>query len=151
MLKTWLAELGLTRVRVNASLLLPYFDFEGQGQEGTGVHAEARNFQLNTDAALQYLRSSGTSCFDHVYLIGSDIKARYGFSDRRPLPKQRCPSGGVAGGGWDYVIVSNQPPSLATPMCSAVPQRIRSAGTTFPIMRSLVRASPAEPGLRWPG
>ena len=80
MLKTWLAELGLTRVRVNASLLLPYFDFEGQGQEGTGVHAEARNFQLNTDAALQYLRSSGTSCFDHVYLIGSDIKARYGFS-----------------------------------------------------------------------
>ncbi|MGB5136822.1 MAG: hypothetical protein WBN89_16815 [Prochlorococcaceae cyanobacterium] len=80
MLKSWLEDLGLTSVRVNASLLLPYFDFEGQGQEGTGVHAEARNFQLNTDAALQYLRSSGTTCFDHVYLIGSDIKARYGFS-----------------------------------------------------------------------
>ncbi len=80
MLKTWLGEQGLQSVRVNASLLLPYFDFEGQGQKDTGVHAEARNFQLNTDAALQYLRSSGTTCFDHVYLIGSDIKARYGFS-----------------------------------------------------------------------
>lgn len=79
MLKTWLGELGLTSVRVHASLLLPYFDFEG-GQEGTGVHAEARNFQLNTDAALQYLRGSGSTCFDQVYLIGSDIKARYGFS-----------------------------------------------------------------------
>jgi len=80
MLKTWLSGLGLSNVPVNASLLLPYFDFEGQGQDGTGVHAEARNFQLNTDAALQYLRSSGNTCFNHVYLVGSDIKARYGFS-----------------------------------------------------------------------
>lgn len=79
-LKDWLQDQGLRTVSVNASLLLPYFDFEGQRQEETGVHAEARNFQLNTDAALQYLRASGTSCFDHVYLIGSDIKARYGFS-----------------------------------------------------------------------
>lgn len=80
MLKSWLDERGLHSVRVNASLLLPYFDFDGQGQASTGVHAEARNFQLNTDAALHYLRTSGTSCFDQVYLIGSDIKARYGFS-----------------------------------------------------------------------
>ncbi|NBW63953.1 MAG: hypothetical protein EBR33_12750 [Synechococcaceae bacterium WB4_1_0192] len=48
--------------------------------QDTGVHAESRNFQLNTDAALQYLRTSGKACFDRVYLIGSDIKARYGFS-----------------------------------------------------------------------
>jgi hypothetical protein len=80
MLKNWLVEEKLKSVRVNASLLLPYFDFEGQGQEDTGVHAEARNFQLNTDAALQYLASDGHNCFDRVYLIGSDIKARYDFS-----------------------------------------------------------------------
>jgi hypothetical protein len=80
MLKSWLQDRGLHSVRVNASLLLPYFDFDGQTQAETGVHAEARNFQLNTDAALQYLRTSGTTCFDQVYLIGSDIKARYGFS-----------------------------------------------------------------------
>lgn len=80
MLKNWLREEKLLSVRVNASLLLPYFDFEGQGEADTGVHAEARNFQLNTDAALQHLCARGQSCFDHVFLIGSDIKARYGFS-----------------------------------------------------------------------
>lgn len=80
MLKTWLQQQGLSRVRVHASLLLPYFDFDGQGDQGTGVHAEARNFQLNTDAALQYLANNGKSCFDQVYLVGSDIKARYDFS-----------------------------------------------------------------------
>jgi hypothetical protein len=80
MLKNWLSDEKLRSVRVHASLLLPYFDFEGQGEEDTGVHAEARNFQLNTDAALQHLCARGESCFDHVYLIGSDIKARYNFS-----------------------------------------------------------------------
>ena len=80
MLKTWLQQQSLTKVRVHASLLLPYFDFDGQGDQGTGVHAEARNFQLNTDAALQYLANNGKSCFDQVYLIGSDIKVRYDFS-----------------------------------------------------------------------
>lgn len=80
MLKTWLQQQNLARVRVHASLLLPYFDFDGQGDQGTGIHAEARNFQLNTDAALQYLTNNGRSCFDQVYLIGSDIKARYDFS-----------------------------------------------------------------------
>jgi len=80
MLKTWLREQSLTKVKVNASLLLPYFDFDGQADKGTGIHAEARNFQLNTDAALQYLSNNGKSCFDKVYLVGSDIKARYNFS-----------------------------------------------------------------------
>jgi hypothetical protein len=80
MLKNWLLDENLLSVRVHASLLLPYFDFEGQGQEDTGVHAEARNFQLNTDAALQHLCARGQSCFDHVYLTGSAIKARYEFS-----------------------------------------------------------------------
>lgn len=80
MLKNWLREQRLSEVRVHASLLLPYFDFNGQGDQGTGIHAEARNFQLNTEAALQYLANSGSGCFDQVYLLGSDIKARYDFS-----------------------------------------------------------------------
>jgi len=80
LLKNWLKRQGLTSVQVQASLLLPYFDFEGMADDDTGVHAESRNFQLNTDAALQYLRTSGRACFDRVYLVGSDIKARYGFS-----------------------------------------------------------------------
>ena len=80
LLKNWLKQQGLTSIQVQASLLLPYFDFEGMADDDTGVHAEARNFQLNTDAALQYLRTSGKACFDRVYLVGSDIKARYGFS-----------------------------------------------------------------------
>lgn len=80
MLKTWLHEQSLSKVRVHASLLLPYFDFDGQGDHGTGIHAEARNFQLNTDAALQYLANNGKNCFDRVYLVGSEIKARYDFS-----------------------------------------------------------------------
>ena len=80
LLKNWLKTQGLTSIQVQASLLLPYFDFEGMADDDTGVHAESRNFQLNTDAALQYLRTSGSSCFDRVFLVGSDIKARYGFS-----------------------------------------------------------------------
>ena len=80
LLKNWLKQQGLTSIQVQASLLLPYFDFEGMADDDTGVHAESRNFQLNTDAALQYLRTSGKACFDRVYLVGSDIKARYGFS-----------------------------------------------------------------------
>ena len=80
LIKDWLTRQGHISVKVQASLLLPYFDFEGAANEDTGVHAEARSFQLNTNAALQYLSSRGISCFDHVFLIGSDIKARYGFS-----------------------------------------------------------------------
>jgi hypothetical protein len=80
LIKNWLKRQGLTSIQVQASLLLPYFDFEGMADDDTGVHAESRNFQLNTDAALQYLRTSGRACFDRVYLVGSDIKARYGFS-----------------------------------------------------------------------
>ncbi len=80
LLKNWTKSQGLNSIQVQASLLLPYFDFEGATDDEMGVHAESRNFQLNTDAALQYLRNSGRSCFDRVFLVGSDIKARYGFS-----------------------------------------------------------------------
>ena len=80
LLKNWLKSQNLNSVDVQASLLLPYFDFEGVANQETGVHAESRNFQLNTDAALQYLAANGKSCFDRVFLVGSDIKARYNFS-----------------------------------------------------------------------
>ena len=80
LLKNWLKSQNLNSVDVQASLLLPYFDFEGVANQETGVHAESRNFQLNTDAALQYLAANGKSCFDRVFLVGSDIKARYDFS-----------------------------------------------------------------------
>jgi len=56
MLKTWLAELGLTESASMPHCLLPIFDFEGQGTGGHGVHAEAATSSLNTDAALQNLR-----------------------------------------------------------------------------------------------
>jgi len=46
LLKNWLREQNLSSVTVQASLLLPYFDFDGQGDGDTGVHAEARSFQL---------------------------------------------------------------------------------------------------------
>lgn len=80
LIKNWLKRQGLNSIQVQASLLLPYFDFEGKADDDTGVHAESRNFQLNTDAALQFLRTSGKFCFDRVYLVGSDIKARFNFS-----------------------------------------------------------------------
>ena len=79
LLKNWTKSQGFNNVQVQASLLLPYFDFDGTANKNTGVHAESCNFQLNTDAALQYLCNSGRSSFDRVFLVGSDIKARYKF------------------------------------------------------------------------
>jgi hypothetical protein len=105
---------------VQASLLLPYFDFEGVPDDETGVHAESRNFQLNTDAALQYLSTSGTACFDRVFLIGSDIKARYGFSiggvsqsNSAHIVELLAALGvrqlGLASGGYAHVLSRAQP------------------------------------------
>lgn len=79
LLKNWLSRQGLN-VQVQASLLLPYFEFDGMADADTGVHAEARSFQMNTDAALRYLSISGKSCFDRVFLVGSDIQTTYKFS-----------------------------------------------------------------------
>lgn len=79
LLKNWLKRQGLN-VQVQASLLLPYFEFDGMADGDTGVHAEARSFQMNTDAALRYLSISGETCFDRVFLVGSDIQTTYKFS-----------------------------------------------------------------------
>lgn len=80
LLRNWLRKEGIQKAPLNASLLLPYFNFRDQGAEGTGLHAESSNFQLNTGAALQYLSRNGAQDFDQVYLLGSDAKTAYDFS-----------------------------------------------------------------------
>ena len=80
LLRNWLEKEKIQRARLNASLLLPYFNFKDHGTKDTGLHAEASNFQLNTGAALQYLSQDGARDFDQVYLLGSDAKVAYDFS-----------------------------------------------------------------------
>ena len=80
LLRNWLKKEKIQKAQLNASLLLPYFDFKDHGTEDTGLHAEASNFQLNTGAALQYLSRNGSKDFDQVYLLGSDAKVAYDFS-----------------------------------------------------------------------
>lgn len=80
LLRNWLKEEGIEKAPLNASLLLPYFNFKDHGTKDTGLHAEASNFQLNTGAALQYLSHNGAQDFDQVYLLGSDAKVAYDFS-----------------------------------------------------------------------
>jgi len=120
LLKNWLKRQNLQSVRVHASLLLPYFDFDGQGDGDTGIHAEVRNFQLNTDAALQYLRSNGDACFDSVYLLGSDVKARFDFS-----------IGGTTQANAAHVLEL-----LAALACRSTISRNQPAGYAFSISRS---------------
>ncbi|SAY38938.1 tubulin-like doman-containing protein, partial [Candidatus Synechococcus spongiarum] len=80
LLRNWLKDEEIKSVRLNASLLLPYFDFKGHASKNTGLHSEASNFQLNTGAALQYLSHNGAQDFDRVYLLGSNAKVAYNFS-----------------------------------------------------------------------
>ena len=86
LLRNWLKEERIQRAALNASFLLPYFNFKNHGTKDTGLHAEAGNFLLNTSAALQYLSQDGTRSqddtrtFDRVYLLGSDAKVAYDFS-----------------------------------------------------------------------
>jgi hypothetical protein len=65
------------RVRIHASLLLPYFAFERPDDGDQTVFAETRFFALNTQAALQYLTEQSQGCFDSVYLIGDNAQTRY--------------------------------------------------------------------------
>ncbi|MBJ7901562.1 MAG: hypothetical protein GC158_16970 [Cyanobacteria bacterium RI_101] len=64
-------------VRINASLLLPYFGFEKPNDGDQTVYAETRFFALNTQAALQYLTEQADGSFDRVYLIGDQDKKQY--------------------------------------------------------------------------
>ena len=81
LLRNWLKKEEIQRAPLNATLLLPYFNFKDHGTRDTGLHAEASNFQLNTGAALEYLsQENGAPTFDQVYLLGSDAKVAYDFS-----------------------------------------------------------------------
>jgi hypothetical protein len=65
------------RVKIHASLLLPYFAFEKPDDGEQTVFAETRFFALNTQAALQYLTEQSEGCFDSVYLIGDNAQTKY--------------------------------------------------------------------------
>lgn len=76
-------------VEITASVLLPYFDFDIPDDED--IYAEAKNFTLNTDAALQYLARLAGESFNCIYLVGDGSKQRY----ERPAtggPSQNNPS-----------------------------------------------------------
>jgi len=81
LLQKWLEDEKIKEtVSLTTSLLLPYFNFNGQATEETGIHAEASNFQLNTAAALQNFSQNRSQDFSGVYLIGSSEKVSYDFS-----------------------------------------------------------------------
>ena len=62
-------------VEITASVLLPYFDFDIPDDDD--IYAEAKNFTLNTDAALQYLSRLAGDSFNCIYLVGDGAKQRY--------------------------------------------------------------------------
>jgi hypothetical protein len=65
------------QVRLNASLLLPYFGFERPEDGDQTVFAETRFFALNTQAALQYFAEQAEGILDNVYLLGHQDKENY--------------------------------------------------------------------------
>jgi hypothetical protein len=76
-------------VEITASVLLPYFDFDIPEDED--IYAEAKNFTLNTDAALQYLARLAGDSFNCIFLVGDSTKQRY----EKPAtggPNQKNPS-----------------------------------------------------------
>lgn len=79
-------------VEISASVLLPYFDFDIPDDED--IYAEAKNFTLNTDAALQYLSRLAGDSFNCIFLVGDSIKQRY----EKPAtggPRQNNPSSSI--------------------------------------------------------
>lgn len=76
-------------VQITASVLLPYFDFDIPDDDD--IYAEAKNFTLNTDAALQYMSQLAGDSFNCVFLVGDSLKQRY----EKPAtggPRQNNPS-----------------------------------------------------------
>ena len=76
-------------VKITSSVLLPYFDFDIPDDDD--IYAEAKNFTLNTDAALQYMSRLAGDSFNCVYLLGDSVKQRY----EKPAtggPRQNNPS-----------------------------------------------------------
>lgn len=65
----------LCPIPINASVLLPYFDFDPPEDED--VHAETRFFGLNTQAALYHLYDHADRILDNIYLLGNNAAKRY--------------------------------------------------------------------------
>ena len=79
-------------IEITASVLLPYFDFDIPDDKD--IYAEAKNFTLNTDAALQYMSRLAGESFNCIYLLGDSTKQRY-MNPETGGPKQNNPSNSV--------------------------------------------------------
>ncbi len=65
------SQFGASRFRIGAILMLPYFSFDKVREQG--IKADAEDFLLSTQAALNYYHQQNTlDVFDAVYLMGSD-------------------------------------------------------------------------------
>jgi len=115
------SELGLNQSpRQCLHALLAYFDFEGQGQEGTGVHAEAEPFKLNyqDNAPCQFncraVAEPAASIMS--YLIGSgqfNIAPLWLFQASAGRSQSNAaPSGGVCLAGLGFFYDHSLQPAL---------------------------------------
>lgn len=65
------SQVGANRFRIGGILMLPYFSFDKVQEKG--IKADAEDFLLSTQAALNYYHQQNTlGMFDSVYLMGSD-------------------------------------------------------------------------------
>jgi len=65
------SQFGASRFRIGGVLMLPYFSFDKV--QDKGIKADAEDFLLSTQAALNYYHQQNTlGVFDAVYLMGSD-------------------------------------------------------------------------------
>jgi hypothetical protein len=65
------SQFGESRFRIGGILMLPYFSFDKVQEQG--IKADAEDFLLSTQAALNYYHQQNTlDVFDAVYLMGSD-------------------------------------------------------------------------------
>jgi len=121
MLKTMAAELGVDRVRGQClHLLLPYFDFEGQGQEGTGVPCRSPQLSAHTDGRPAVPCAVRTSCFDSCYLDRRDIQSPLLASASAALPKATLPIWWSAGGaGISSSVSKPASQALALRLCAS--------------------------------
>lgn len=68
--KNWSKQINEKPFQIGGTLMLPYFSFETVG--GGELKAEAKDFLLNTQAALQYYyQKNEIEDFDATYLLGS--------------------------------------------------------------------------------
>lgn len=64
-------------IRLNATLLLPYFEFDRPTDQASDVYAESQFFPLNTQAALSYFTTQPSQSIDNLYLVGNTNNSSY--------------------------------------------------------------------------